>query len=62
MRIGVLETLINTRTMNMLVIETSIQLGNLFRLKVIKVLLAEQVCNKMSELLDNKLKYMMIIN
>ena len=46
----------------MLVMETSVQSGNLFRLKIIKALLAEQVCNKMSELLDSELKYMMAIN
>ena len=38
------------------------QSGNLFRLKIIKALSAEQVCNKMSELLDSKLKYVIAIN
>ena len=38
------------------------QLDNLFRLKIIKTLLVEQVCNKMSELLDSKLKYVMAMN
>ena len=61
-RIRVLETSINARVINMLVMETSVQSGNLFRLKIIKALLAEQVCNKMSELLNSELKYVMAIN
>ena len=61
-RIRVLETPINTRATDMLATETSMQLSNLFRLKIIKALSAEQVCNKMSELLDSELKYMMAIN
>ena len=61
-RIRVLETSINTRATDMLATETSMQLSNLFRLKIIKALSAEQVCNKMSELLDSELKYMMAIN
>ena len=43
-------------------IKTSIQLENLFRLKIIKALSAEQMCNKISELLDSELKYVMAIN
>lgn len=61
-RIRVLETSINARVINMLVMETSVQSGNLFRLKIIKALLAEQVCNKMSELLNSELKYVMAMN
>ena len=61
-RIRVLETPINTRATDMLATETSMQLSNLFRLKIIKALSAEQVCNKMSELLDSELKYMMAMN
>ena len=61
-RIRVLETPINTRATDMLATETSMQLSSLFRLKIIKALSAEQVCNKMSELLDSELKYMMAIN
>ena len=61
-RIRVLETPINTRAIDVLVMKISIQSGNLFRLKIIKALSAEQVCNKMSELLDSKLKYVIAIN
>ena len=50
----------------MLVIETSMQLDNLFRLKVIKkvvkALSAKQVYNKMSEFSDSKLKYIIAMN
>lgn len=38
------------------------QLGNLFRLKIVKALLAEQIYNKMSELSDSELKYVMAMN
>ena len=62
MRIRVLETPINARAIDVLVMESSIQLGNLFRLKIVKTLSAEQVCNKMSELSDSKLKYVMAIS
>ena len=65
-RIRVLETPIDTRVINVLVIETSMQLDNLFRLKVIKkvvkALLARQVYNKMSEFSDSKLKYIIAMN
>ena len=61
-RIGVLKTSINIKVIDILAIETSVQSGNLFRLKIIKALSAEQVCNKMSELLDSKLKYVIAIN
>ena len=61
-RIRVLETPINTKAIDVLVMETSVQSGNLFRLKVIKALLVEQMYNKISELLDSKLKYIMAIN
>ena len=61
-RIRVLETPINTRATDMLATETSMQLSNLFRLKIIKALSAEQVCNKMSELLNSELKYVMAMN
>ena len=40
-RIRVLETPINTRATDMLATETSMQLDNLFRLKIIKTLLVE---------------------
>ena len=65
-RIRVLETPIDTRVINVLVIETSMQLDNLFRLevikKVVKALLARQVYNKMSEFSDSKLKYIIAMN
>ena len=61
-RIGVLETPIDARATDVLVMETSVQLSNLFRLKILKALSAEQMCNKMSELLDSKLKYVIAIN
>ena len=61
-RIRVLETPINTRAIDVLVMKISIQSGNLFRLKIIKALSAEQVCNKMSKLLDSKLKYVIATN
>ena len=61
-RIGVLETLIDTRATDVLVMESSVQLGNLFRLKVVKTLSAEQVCNKMSELSDSELKYVIAMS
>ena len=61
-RIGVLKTSINIKVIDILAIETSVQSGNLFRLKIIKALSAEQVCNKMSKLLDSKLKYVIATN
>ena len=61
-RIGVLETLIDTRATDVLVMESSVQLGNLFRLKVVKTLSAEQVCNKMSKLSDSELKYVIAMS
>ena len=62
MRIGVPETSINIRAIDVLAMETSVQSGNLFRPKIVKALSAEQVCNKMSELSDSELKYVMAMN
>ena len=62
MRIGVLETPIDARVTDVLVMETNVQSGNLFGPRVVKALLAKQVCDKMSELLDSELKYVMAMN
>lgn len=61
-RIRVLETLINVRVVDVLVTENGEQSENLFKLKIMKILLAEQVCCRINNLLDNKLKYAIAVN
>ena len=61
-RIRVPETPINARVVDMLVIENSEQSGNLFRLKMMKILSVEQIYSRMNNLSDNELKYVMAAN
>ena len=62
MRIGVPETPINARVVDVLAMENGEQSGNLFGLKMVKVLLVEQVCCRMNDLLNNESKYVMAVN
>ena len=61
-RIRVLETSINARVVDMLATENDKQSENLFRLKIVKMLSAEQVCCRMNNLSDNELKYVIAVN
>ena len=61
-RIRVSETSINVRVVDMLAIENSKQSENLFRLKMMKMLLVEQIYSRINNLSDNKLKYVIAVN
>ena len=61
-RIGVPETPINARMVDVLAMENSEQSGNLFRLKMMKMLSVEQIYSRMNNLSDNESKYVMTVN